>query len=212
MSFAEEMQELAIEFLTEDFADLAKPMTLSVIGGSSESGTGIPIKESFKLDSKRYEEGKVYKIFTTPNQWSIDPDAGNVQCLFNGQVLDVLEVDKDAANAAYFITGKVEKTKPIEIYSTTEAEDGQGGFTDTWSLLLSTNAVVSFQKAAESFNENEGIKTQQKVRAVFRYFSGITEKMKLKYNGEEMTIISVVNIDEQDQWIEIIAERINEPL
>lgn len=198
-------QDMASDFLTDCFVDFSLPLTMT-LNGTSETKTGIAITNKFKLNTKPFLENTEYLIFTTQNIWTIDPAASGVELTFKGHMLQVLEVDKDAAGAAYIIKAITKGFKSISIISASDTSDGQGGITQTWSVYATDNARIVPMNASET--EYSGRQsTNQLIKFSLPYRSGVTESMKVRFNNEDLPIRSIVNVEERDQWLEITAER-----
>ena len=115
MSLVDEFQELADEFMDEDFVEFAKPMTFklaneSVIGSdpifTTEVGTGIPVElTTVQFQAMNIKIGDKL-IFTNASQWTITPEVDNVEIVFDGIAMSIIDVISDAADAAFFISAK----------------------------------------------------------------------------------------------------------
>lgn len=111
--------KLANKFMDSTFADFSKSLimrtadapvfgeaqtyTLEPLVSESEK-TAIPLSLSFSMfDSEKIEAGD-FLLFTNASQWTTDPKLDNVDLIFNGVNLQIIFVDKDPADAAYFLT------------------------------------------------------------------------------------------------------------
>ena len=103
---------IANNLVGDTFAAFAKVLTMrtanSVIYGSaqtytSEAGTGIALSLDYSaLNNQLIEVGDI-EIVTNASQWTTDPEGDNVDIIFDGVVHQIILVQKDADNAAYFI-------------------------------------------------------------------------------------------------------------
>lgn len=89
-----------------------------------------------------------------------------------------------------------------------EVDDG-GGYGLTWSDGSTVWAeIVSVANRSISSEKFRAGQLEDKKVIVFRirYLSGITAKMRIKYDNRFFNIRSVNNIDEKNEIIEILAE------
>lgn len=109
--------DLANTFMDDTFADFRKPLimrtadavefgvdqayTLEPVTGSN---FGIPLTLNFSLFDLSMIEVGDFLIFTNVSQWTTDPKADNVDLIFDGVAMQIILVDKDPADAAYFLT------------------------------------------------------------------------------------------------------------
>ena len=103
---------IANNLVGDTFAAFAKVLTMrtanTVTYGSaqtytSEIGTGVALSLDYSaLNNQLIEAGDI-KIVTNASQWTTDPKGDNVDIIFDGVVHQIILVQKDADNAAYFI-------------------------------------------------------------------------------------------------------------
>lgn len=106
-------QTLANKLMTDTFAAFAKTLTLkqadAVTYGSAqtyttESGSGILLsKELSQFENQLIQVGDIV-VFTNASDWTTDPSLDDVVCTFDGEDYQIINVEKDADNAAYFLT------------------------------------------------------------------------------------------------------------
>lgn len=107
-------QKLANNFINSTFSAFAKTLvmrsaatvTYGTHNGSTtdESGKGILINKNLsRFESQKIELGDEV-IFTNASDWTTDPKADNVDITFDGIAYDIINVEKDADDAAYFLT------------------------------------------------------------------------------------------------------------
>lgn len=196
-------KDLASKLVQETFGQYAKKLSIVTVNGSTENGEAIDITHRFVVDGSEDTE---LKLVTNVDQWVKDPTAGNIDCVFDRVPVKILSVDKDAAQAAYFITCKTYDRQSISIQTLTATPDGSGGYTEVWAEHVSAEAEVTFLDASESMKAGR-IETGQGVKFYFRYAAGITEKMRVLFDGEYLPIRSINNINAANEWIELICER-----
>ena len=200
-----DFKALATKLITGTFGAYQKPLTICTINGTAQTGTAIDITNNFVVDGEPKEDFD-YVLATNVDQWDKVFDAGNADLVFQQKDLKILKVEKDAAEAAYFITAKTYERQSIVIQSTVEASDGQGGFTDTWSTFATVQGEVEYMDGSEAMDAGR-LGVSQVIKLVFRYEAGITEKMRVVFNGDNMPIRSVVNVDGRNEWINLLVER-----
>lgn len=98
--------------------------------------------------------------------------------------------------------------EPVTFQSKTLTADGAGGFTEAWSTITNspTRALVTQSKGSEAYSHNR-IEGRAGVRVVTRYNSAINEGHAVLIRGIRYNIRSVNNVDFDDDWLEIDAER-----
>ena len=110
---AGQFQALANKFMNSTFSAFKKTLVMRTadtpVYGSAqtyttESGYGIELSISFsKYNSSLIEVGD-FVIFTNASDWTTDPQLSGVDVVFNGVTCQIILVEKDADNAAYFLT------------------------------------------------------------------------------------------------------------
>ena len=110
---ANTFKTLANRFMTDTFAAFAKSMTMrtadaAVFGTAqtytTEVGTAIPLSLDFSMFNGQLIEVGDFLLFTNASQWTTDPRADNVDLIFDGVTLQIVLVEKDPDDAAYFLT------------------------------------------------------------------------------------------------------------
>ena len=196
---------LANKLITKTFGQYQKDLTICSIYGTTQKGTAIDITNNFVVEDGKKEDFD-FVLATNVDQWDKEFDQGNADLIFNLQDLKILKVEKDAAKAAYFITAKTYNRQEVIIQSVVETPDGQGGFTDAWSTFATVQAEVEYMDGKESIDAGR-LGVNQLIKLIFRYESGINEKMRVVLNGENLPIRSVINYDNLNQWTNLVIER-----
>lgn len=95
--------------------------------------------------------------------------------------------------------------KRISIERLTETPDGGGGWTVTWAELDKAWAYIKPLSGTESMvaMQLEDVITHD---IVIRYRSDITAKDRIVYAGRDFNIISVINPEERDKWLQLRCE------
>lgn len=197
-------KRLATRMINKTFVDYAKTLDIVTVNGSVESGIAIDITNSFKVDQSENNE---VMLVTDVDQWTKTPDAGNIDVRFNGQDLKIKQVDKDAAQAAYFITCETYKRETVTIQELYNVPDIQGGMAELWGEVAEVGAEIEYMDASEAIAAGR-VETGQMLKLRFRYVDGIEDTMRVIINDEIMPIRSVVNADNRDQWLELLVERV----
>ncbi len=88
--------------------------------------------------------------------------------------------------------------KKVIIESLTETVDGVGQAVKTWSTFNQPWASIDPINGREYFSGNQ-LKDTMKVKIKIRYLSGVTEKMRVNWNGKLYNIEGIVNVFERDK-------------
>ena len=78
----------------------------------------------------------------------------------------------------------------IQHYTTTN--DGQGGVTRSWTTFATRWAGVEPMKGLEQFRQDQK-HPRQLFKIQIRYLTGLTEKMRISYDGNYFYIVSIEN-------------------
>lgn len=110
---ADTFKTIANNLVTDTFAAFAKVLVMrsadSVTYGSaqtytSETGTGIASNLDYSAFNNELIEAGDLRIVTNASQWTTNPEADNVDITFDDVAYQIILVEKDADNAAYFLT------------------------------------------------------------------------------------------------------------
>ena len=93
-----------------------------------------------------------------------------------------------------------------QIYRLIKVPDGAGGYTQDWELVFSPWARVKPKSGSEKLH-SQRLNATGLASVVIRYSAGINETMKIFFKGRDHNIRSVVNIEEADEWLELLVER-----
>ncbi len=111
--------DLADTFMDDIFADFRKSLVMRtadpVVFGSPQTYAleplagqperfAIPLNLDFSLYSSELISIGDFLLFTNVSQWTTNPEGDNVDLVFNGVNLTIILVEKDPADAAYFLT------------------------------------------------------------------------------------------------------------
>lgn len=115
-------------------------------------------------------------------------------------------------NLADNLTNKVfaDFRKPFAIQQLTETPDGQGGYTVAWSefaAILGFAKVVGGGEVSEVNDPAVSIDDEYMVQFSFEYIAGVTDSMRVLYDGKTYNIKKIVPLQEVDVWLVIDAER-----
>lgn len=92
----------------------------------------------------------------------------------------------------------------ITIVSYTVASDGEGGTTATQSTTATVWGQLTPLSQSRALNEMQ-LAFNKAVRVYVRYPCSITTDNKILFDGEYYTIHSILDIDNQHQYLKIIA-------
>lgn len=94
----------------------------------------------------------------------------------------------------------------ISIERKTLTADALGGFTESWQSLSQPWAHIKPMSGRELIHADK-IDAVAVSRFIIRYNRNLREDDRVLYRGVYYNIRSLVNIDEQDEYTEITAER-----
>ena len=109
-----DFQALASNLINNTFADFRDPLTFELVGAASYEDQNNPVLETNNTNGIRIEFSKSqidgqsvqigdYMILVERQSVNIDVRADNVLATFNGKAVAIINVDEDAARAAYTI-------------------------------------------------------------------------------------------------------------
>ena len=93
----------------------------------------------------------------------------------------------------------------IVIQSVSRAADGGGGYTNTWNTAQSVYAHVEQSSGTEPYLQGQ-LTEKGMWRFTMRYTAGITTADRINWNSTTYNIRSVINEDERNKFLVIIAE------
>lgn len=93
----------------------------------------------------------------------------------------------------------------IIIQTLSQADDGQGGFTDTWATHATVWARIE-PTAARERNFADQIQYQRSHKVTLRYLSTITNTMRISYGGRIFQIKGVRALDERKYYMILDVE------
>lgn len=86
-----------------------------------------------------------------------------------------------------------------------EAADGAGGLQVTWQEFTTIWAEIFPRRADEQLFAGQLAKLASHKISV-RYLSGLNTKMRINFDGRIFNIVSILNINERNEMLEILAE------
>jgi len=95
----------------------------------------------------------------------------------------------------------------IIIEEQSDASDGMGGFTNTWGTVTGMGAVPAAIWPFKATETVQAMQLEEKIthRIRIRYRSGITAKNRIKFGSRIFNIISLINVDERNISLDILA-------
>ena len=93
----------------------------------------------------------------------------------------------------------------IVIQSVSRTADGGGGYTNTWNTAQSVYAHVEQSSGTEPYLQGQ-LTEKGMWRFTMRYTAGITTADRISWNSTTYNIRSVINEDERNKFLVIIAE------
>ena len=115
MTFATDMQEMAVDLVENVFVSVSKLMTLTQLGEWDHTAQSaatvatdaniIVINTGFlqsEIDGESVQSGD-YKLIFAATGITVDVRADNVECVFDGVDLNIISVDSDPADARHIL-------------------------------------------------------------------------------------------------------------
>ncbi len=93
----------------------------------------------------------------------------------------------------------------ITIEMPEEVTDEVGGLTVTWRCFAQVWAEITPRRGREVL-EDQRLSTEQSFTITTRYIAGLTTTMRIRYGARVFNIRSIINVDEADAMLEIVAE------
>jgi SPP1 family predicted phage head-tail adaptor len=85
--------------------------------------------------------------------------------------------------------------------------DEEGDINETWSDVVTTWASIKPIQGREYFSAL-AVNAEKNIRFVIRYRLGITQEMRILYNGQIFDIQSIVDIEERHRELEIVCKEV----
>lgn len=98
--------------------------------------------------------------------------------------------------------------KRIVIQEAIDSTDGGGGFSTVWNEFITIWAEIKPFAGRNGGDEQFDfmqVRSESKFIITIRYVPGITTSMRILYNSQIFDIVSITNIDERNEILEIIA-------
>lgn len=92
----------------------------------------------------------------------------------------------------------------ITIQALTSMQDSYGGQTESWSTFATVRASVEPLQGREYFASQQ-VQAEVTTRFRIRYLSGVTPKMRVLYDGRTFNVASVINPNERNHELHIMA-------
>lgn len=96
----------------------------------------------------------------------------------------------------------------MTIQEAVQSVDGAGGFTTSWSDVDTVWAEVMPFSSRSTTQERlvaEQLEVSQRYRITIRYQSGINAGMRIQYGSRVFNILSVVNVQERGEALEMFC-------
>lgn len=96
----------------------------------------------------------------------------------------------------------------IVIESLSSRKNQYGILIDEWNEILNTRAKVINTGGSESI-ENQGIQNKIEIEVFTRFYRSITNKDRIKFNGDYYNITYINNLDNKNKWLSIKGVKID---
>ena len=88
----------------------------------------------------------------------------------------------------------------------TKIPDGQGGFTVTWSTFANVTGFVKIDSGREG-ELDDHIKSQYSRKFSFEFIAGLTNDMRILYDGDYYNVRSIKSAQDSTIWIDVLADK-----
>jgi len=95
--------------------------------------------------------------------------------------------------------------KRINIEREIRSSDGAGGSNSTWSQIKSIFAEIKPVSGREVVN-SQRLQAQLTHKIIVRFTTDIRPSDRIEYNGRFFNIRAIINVEEQNKWLEIMAD------
>ncbi len=95
--------------------------------------------------------------------------------------------------------------REVTLQSPVEITDGAGGFSVSWSDVATVWADVRPLSGSEQWMARK-LQSAITHRVTLRYRAGVTARMRILYGTRVFNIRTVINIDEANEFLELLAE------
>jgi len=92
----------------------------------------------------------------------------------------------------------------ISIQQKAKVKDSVGSWSETWSEVIKTRAAIWPVSAGEQV-KNQQVENQITHKVRIRYQAGIIPEMHIVYNSRVFEIISIINVQEENRWLDLIC-------
>lgn len=100
-----------------------------------------------------------------------------------------------------------ELNKRITLQYETKTSDSMGGYDTTWTDDLTVWAAI-WPRSAKEIRRNEHPTMEISHQIRIWYHSTITTRWRIKYGTRYFNIISIINPDEKNSYLDILAQEV----
>lgn len=104
-------------------------------------------------------------------------------------------------------TGTGSYRTKIEIQQKTRTPDGGGGFTEVWATIITRMAGVHPLRGSQLFAAQQ-LQSETTHRIELWYVAGVKDEMRILCKGRYFRITGVLNIDEANKVLHIMAAEV----
>lgn len=99
--------------------------------------------------------------------------------------------------------GKLKRRVTLQTF--TQTDDGAGGFIDGWQDITTVWASITPLQGRELYQAQQ-VDAEVTHRVTIRYRENVNSDMRILYNNRELTIQSIINVDENNRFLELICQ------
>lgn len=98
-----------------------------------------------------------------------------------------------------------ELRKQISFQSEQMTADGAGGYALAWTTVLTAWAEIEPLHGDKRYVDGH-LEAHATHKMILRYQSGVTPDMRVTYGSRTFKILSLLNQNERNQWLEVMVE------
>lgn len=108
----------------------------------------------------------------------------------------------------YVDPGRLDKR--VTVLRFTQERDAAGGFVDVWPTSGWGQVCTRWARVepvrGRTYFEAQQARANVTHRITMRYVEGITPDMTINYGGRRLNVVSVIDVEEAHEWLEVMAE------
>lgn len=100
--------------------------------------------------------------------------------------------------------------KRVTVLRFARERDAAGGFVDVWPASGWAQVCTRWARVepvrGRTYFEAQQARANVTHRITMRYVEGVTPDMTINYGGRRLNVVSVIDVEEAHEWLEVMAE------